>query len=70
MTMVDPRTDDLLTIPANIGRTIIESGSVIACPLLGTEKFVRFCKERGLTITKQRLIGLERLRLFAPVLGC
>jgi hypothetical protein len=65
--MMSARTDDLLTIPRNVGRTIIEAGTVIACPLLGTEKFVRFCKERSLLIDRARLIGLERLRLFAPV---
>jgi hypothetical protein len=65
--MISARTDDLLTIPRNIGRSIIDAGTVIACPLLGTDKFVRFCKERGLSISRERLIGLERLRLFAPV---
>ena len=67
MSMISARTDDLLTIPRNIGRSIIDAGTVIACPLLGTDKFVRFCKERGLSISRERLIGLERLRLFAPV---
>ncbi len=60
-------TDNLLTMPANIGRVIVEAGAVIACPLLGTDRFVRFCKERGLLIDRERLIRLERLGLFAPI---
>ena len=50
-----------------MGRAIIEAGAVIACPLLATEKFVNFCKERNLSIDRERLFRLERLRLFAPV---
>lgn len=60
-------TNDLLALPANLGRTLAEAGAVIACPLLGTDKFVKFCKERGLAINRERLIRLERLGLFAPV---
>ncbi|RLG31175.1 hypothetical protein DRN98_06755, partial [Methanosarcinales archaeon] len=60
-------TENLLGIPKNIGRMIVEAGAVIVCPLLGTDRFVRFCKERGLIINRERLIRLERLGLFAPV---
>ena len=59
--------ENLLTIPDNAGRAIVESGAVLACRLLGTDNFVRFCSKRGLNINRQRLIRLERLGLFAPV---
>ena len=59
--------EKLLTIPDNAGRAIVESGAVLACRLLGTDAFVRFCSKRGLKINRERLIRLERLRLFAPV---
>ena len=56
-----------LTIPDNAGRAIVESEAVLACRLLGTDAFVRFCSKRGLKINRERLIRLERLGLFAPV---
>lgn len=58
---------NILTLPHNIGRTIVKEGALIACPLLGTEKFIKFCKDRGLLLNRERLIRLERLGLFAPV---
>ena len=58
---------NLLTIPDKAGRAIVEHGSMLACPLLGTERFLQFCKDRGLSIDRERLIRLERLGLFAPV---
>lgn len=61
----EPR--NILTLPHNIGRTIVKEGALIACPLLGTEKFIKFCKDRGLSLNRERLIRLERLGLFAPV---
>lgn len=60
-------TDNLLTLPTNAGRIIVEAGAIIACPLLGTDPFVKFCKERGLPISRDRLIRIERLGLFAPI---
>ena len=67
MPMIDPTANHLLTIPANVGQAIIEACAVIACPLLGTDKFVEFCKKRGISIDRDRLFRLERLRLFAPM---
>lgn len=58
---------NLLTIPRKAGRMIVEDGAMIACPLLGTSRFLRFCADRGLAIDRERLIRLERLGLFAPV---
>lgn len=59
--------DKLLTLPVNAGRAIVEAGAIIACPLLGTDRFIKFCGERGLSINRERLFRLERLGLFAPV---
>lgn len=59
--------ENLLTIPDDAGRAIVESGAVLACRLLGSDNFVRFCSKRGLNINQQRLLRLERLGLFAPV---
>ncbi len=58
---------NLLTLPKNGGQEIIQSGAVLACPLLWTNQFIKFCKERGLSINHKRLLRLERLRLFAPI---
>lgn len=57
----------LLILPSNVGRAIVEVGAVIACPLLGLDRFVAYCCERGLSIDRDRLLRLERLGLFAPV---
>src|SRR6266542_1720373 len=67
--LADDRRDSkhLLTIPKDVGRAIIESGAVIVRALLGTDKFIKFCKERGLSIDRERLFRFERLSLFAPV---
>ncbi len=56
-----------LTVPPNAGRAIVEDGAMVACPLLGTDNFLRFCTRRGLAIDRRRLLRLERLGLFAPV---
>lgn len=58
---------NLLQAPPNAGRLIVESAAVLACPLLDTEKFVQFCRDRDLNIDRARLLRLERLGLFAPV---
>ena len=58
---------NLLTISARAGRDIVEDAAVLACPLLGTDAFVRFARARALEIDCERLVRLERLGLFAPV---
>ena len=60
-------SQNTLTLPPGIGRTIVKESALISCPLLGTEKFLKFCKDRGLSLKRERLIRLERLGLFAPV---
>lgn len=62
-----PTMANLLTIPHNVGRLIVEDGAMLCCRLLGTDRFVQFCRKRGITIDRSRLIRLERLGLFAPV---
>ncbi len=57
----------LLTLPKNVGQKIVESAGLIACPLLGTDKFVRFCCDRNLRINRERLLRFERLGLIRPV---
>lgn len=57
----------LLSIPKNAGRIIVETGAVIACPLLRTSEFVKHCKERNIDINRERLLRFERLGFFAPV---
>ena len=39
----------------------------MACPLLGTDGFVRFCNDRELGINRERLLRLERLGVFSPI---
>ena len=65
--MPNEKSSNLLTIPKDVGKKIVRSGAAIACPLISTDKFVSFCKERGLSINRKRLYRLERLNLFAPV---
>lgn len=65
--MSDTTSKQLLEIPQNIARAIVEAGAVIARPLLGTDKFVDFCRKCGISINRERLLRFERLRLFAPV---
>lgn len=57
----------LIKMPVNAGRLIVESAALLACPLLGTDRFVAFCKERDLDVDRDRLLRLERLGLFAPI---
>lgn len=67
MRTTETTTTTLLKIPKDIGQIIAEAGAVIACPLLGTDKFIEFCKKCGMSISRERLFRLERLRLFSPV---
>lgn len=60
-------SDNLLAIPANAGQAIIQARAVIACPVLGTDKFLTYCRVRGLSVDRERLLRLERLGLFAPL---
>jgi len=59
--------EKLLTLPDYIGQEIVYSGAVIACPLLGTDRFIKFCSERDLSVNRERLIRLEKMGLFSPI---
>ena len=60
-------TDNLLTIPNGIGENILKRGGLIAKPLLGTDKFCKYCKKCGLEVDRARLLRLERLKIFTPI---
>lgn len=59
--------EKLLTLPDHSGQEIVQSGAVLACQLLGTDNFVKFCSDRGLAINRERLIRFEKMGLFAPI---
>ncbi len=58
---------EILTLPYNAGEEIVRTGAVLVCPLLGTNSFISYCRDRGITIDRARLLRLERLGMFAPV---
>ncbi len=58
---------NLLSVPKNAAEKILKTGGVIACPLLSTNKFIKFGKDRGLSINRERLFRLELLGLFKPI---
>jgi len=60
-------TTELLDIPANAGRLLLERGGTFLCPLLKANDFARYCTEREHPITPERLLAFERLRLFFPI---
>ena len=60
-------TNNVLTLPKDAGRAIVEAAALICCPLLGTDRFVKFCRDRGASLDRERLLRLECLGLFAPV---
>ena len=46
---------------------LVENDSFIACPLLPTDSFIRYCKDRGLDISWENLEDLERMGILFPV---
>ncbi|GJL67673.1 MAG: hypothetical protein NPIRA06_03080 [Nitrospirales bacterium] len=60
-------SENLLTIPKDAAQKIIASSAIIACPILGTNNFIKFCRDRDLNINRERLFRLERLELFSPI---
>jgi len=46
---------------------LVENDSFIACPLLPTDNFIRYCKDRGLEVSQQNLEDLERMGILFPV---
>ena len=46
---------------------LVENDSFIACPLLPTDNFIQYCKERGLEVSRENLEDLERMGILFPV---
>lgn len=65
--MTLPTSAELLSIPRNAGRAILERGGVVTCRLLNTDRFLKFCRDRSLSLTRERLARLEQLQLFRPI---
>jgi hypothetical protein len=61
------KQDNLHTVARGACRRIVKAEVVIACPLVGTSKFIKFCRDRAPDLSRERLFPLERLGLFAPV---
>ena len=57
----------MLSIPPEAGRKIVEQEALFARPLLAMDAFVSYSTKRGLKISRERLIRLERLGAFSPV---
>jgi hypothetical protein len=65
--MAHSDSDGGLRIPTGIGRIIVERAALLQCPVLSTSRFVTLCKDCGLSVDRDRLIGLEQKRLFSPI---
>ena len=54
-------------IPDGAGKAILRNGAVLERGLLRTNGFVQYCQRCGLRLSRERLVRLEKLRMFAPV---
>jgi hypothetical protein len=59
--------NDVLSTPHDIGRRIVETGAVTACPVLSTHQFINFCAKRDTRVDAKRLERLERFGIFMPL---
>jgi hypothetical protein len=59
--------DRLLHVPEGIGRSLVEAGELMLCPLLRAEDFCRYATERGLRIDRERLHRFEMIGALRPV---
>src|SRR6266571_706908 len=57
-----------MKLPENIAGLLIEREAYRICSLLSSSDFVRFCSDRGMYVSEERLLKLERLGLFRPFL--
>lgn len=57
-----------LFMPQLVAASIVDREAYRACPLLSSDNFVSFCRDRRLNIHVDRLRHLERLGLFLPIL--
>ena len=58
----------MIQIPASPGQMILDDVAVRMRPLLMRDEFVRFCKDRNLTVSREQLHRFEELRVLAPVI--
>lgn len=65
--MAHSGSDGGLQIPTGIGRIIVERAALLQCPVFSTSRFIKLCKDCGLSVDKGRLIRLEQKRLFSPI---
>ena len=59
--------DNLLSLPEIPGRLIFETDSFMTAHLLKTSDFVKYCKDRELNVSAERLNRFEVLGVFRPL---
>lgn len=65
--MAGTRQDRLIAMPPGAGKILLERGGIHHNALLKTDNFAKFSTERGLRINAERLLTLERMGLFSPL---
>lgn len=66
--MTGAREDLLIAMPAEAGKILLKRGGIHLCALLKADYFAKFSTERGLRVSAERLLTLERLGLFSPLI--
>lgn len=56
-----------IKVPRNAGTTIATKALIRCCNLMTVSKFVDYCKQRNISVDRERLFNLESHGLFAPV---
>jgi hypothetical protein len=46
---------------------IIENELVICCQFLSTDRFISYCKKRGIQTSREQLERFEKLGIFYPI---
>lgn len=46
---------------------LIENELVIICPLISSDKFISYCRDRGVRISREQLEQFEKLGIFYPI---
>lgn len=59
--------DNFLSLPERPGRLIFATDGFMTAHLLKTDDFVRYCKDRELNVTAERLNRFEELGVFRPL---
>ena len=57
----------MVRLPASPGRLILNSIAVRTAPLLRADEFARYCDERALSISRDRLRRFEKLGIVVPI---